>query len=252
MGRKNHRREAFSPVDYTGVTIPVNIPSVRNPNVRETPEQYDARWDERRKREERQRKARIAEGIDWSICLVVGCGAELKWYGRLPRDNRRDPDLELPLCFDHLAVVFKMGVTAYRDKPEFIEAIADINEAVAARDKREHEEQQEAFLARENGQIYFVRIGGLVKVGWTRDLWSRIKSYGASAELLAAYDATRQDETNLHRQLTPARAKGREWYEDGDIIAKFIAEALAKYGVPPALEGMWTQPKQIVAGKRHR
>lgn len=250
MARKN-RREGFTPADYTGVQIPLNVPTTRPIGRRETQAEYDARWDERRGREERQRKARIAQGLDWDICMVVGCGTKLN-YTRPSLAHRRNPDLELPLCIDHLAVVFKMAVRLFVDDPEFIEAVADINEAVAARSKAEHAAEQAAFMAREDGDIYFVRLGGLVKVGWTRDIWSRVKSYGASAELLVSYPATRQDETNLHRQLTPARAKGREWYEDGDVIARFIDEALAKYGTPQRFEGMWTEPKQIVAGKRHR
>lgn len=91
----------------------------------------------------------------------------------------------------------------------------------------------------------------LIKVGWTRDICQRPRSYGASAELLVCYPATRDDETCLHRQLRPALAKGREWYEDGAIVQAFIDEALAKYGLPN-VDPMWTTPKPIVAGKRHR
>jgi hypothetical protein len=160
--------------------------------------------------------------------------------------------MELPICHDHAAVVWNQLVTFHRKDEALGEAIADVNDLVAERARHEEAEEKAAFLAREDGDIYFVRVGGMVKVGWTRDLWSRLKSYGASAELLVSYPATRSDETNLHRQLRPALAKGREWYEDGQIIAGFIDEALAKYGQPPKFESLWTQPKRIVAGKRHR
>lgn len=247
MGRKNNH-ERFEPVDYTGTEIPVTPSRIQR---RETQDEYDARWDARRQREERQRKARIAQGIDWSICLVPGCGEELKFWNRTSRpEGRRNPDLELPLCWPHMAVAFQMTVEGFANEAQFIDALADVNDRLAARQAIETEAKQAAFMARTSGDIYFVRVGDLVKVGWTRDLWQRLKSYGASAELLVSYPGTRNDETNLHRQLTPARAKGREWYEDGAIIAKFLDEALAKYGSPPALDGMWTKPKQIVAGKR--
>lgn len=249
MGRKNNHLR-FDPVDYTDAEIPT-IPS---PIKRvETPAQYEARWDARRQREERQRKARIAQGIDWSICLVPGCGEELSYWSRTAHPvSRRDVDLDLPLCWTHMAIVFKMTAASFAEDRQFIEALADVNERLAARNAREEVAERAAFMARETGDIYFVRVGELVKVGWTRDLWARLKAYGASAVLLASYPATRQDETNLHRQLTPARAKGREWYEDGAVIAHFIDEALAKYGAPPKLDGLWTQPKRTVAGKRHR
>lgn len=155
------------------------------------------------------------------------------------------------MCYDHAAVVWRSLVAHHANDPKFAEAVADVNERAAQRDQREHEERKASRKANvTHGDIYFVRLGGLVKVGWTRDLWGRLKSYGASAELLVSYPGSRDDETNLHRQLRPALAKGREWYHDGEIIAHFIHEALAKYGTPPRFDDMWTQPKQVVAGKR--
>jgi len=102
------------------------------------------------------------------------------------------------------------------------------------------------------GQIYFVQVDDLIKVGWTTKLADRIRAYGPKAELLANYPGTRSDEATLHRQLGPARFKGREWYSDCDVIQAFITEAREKYGPPRFERHPWTTPKQIVAGKRHR
>lgn len=100
-----------------------------------------------------------------------------------------------------------------------------------------------------HGEIYFVLVDGLVKVGWTSKLADRIRAYGPKAVVLANYPGTRSDEATLHRQLTPARAHGREWYHDSDVVRLFVNEALAKYG-PPRFETVgWTEPKQVVAGK---
>lgn len=102
------------------------------------------------------------------------------------------------------------------------------------------------------GQIYFVQVDGLIKVGWTSKLADRIRAYGPKATLLANYPGTRADEAALHRQLTPARYRGREWYSDCDITRMFIDEALAKYGPPRFNSIEWTEPKQVVAGKHFR
>lgn len=102
------------------------------------------------------------------------------------------------------------------------------------------------------GQIYFVLVDGLIKVGWTASLADRVRAYGPKATLLVNYPATRADETALHKQLTPARAHGREWYSDCGITRMFIDEALAKHGPPRFTAIGWTEPKQVVAGKRHR
>lgn len=251
MARKNRRVENFAPLDLTPEQIPTPPPPKKIP----TGDGYfrHERFDRERWQAERQRKARIAQGIDWSICLVPGCGRALVYYGRVSqRPDRRDASLELPLCFDHQAVVWQMCMKHYANNSEFIEAIADVNERLAARLEGEREQEKREFAARQDGEIYFVRLGELVKVGWTRDLWSRLKSYGASAQLLVSYPATRDDETTLHRQLRPALAKGREWYHDGDVINHFIAEALEKYGPPVQFETLWTEPKRVVGGKRHR
>lgn len=250
MGRKNQRRDAYVPLDLTPAEIPKPRPAPRAEGWHEIRERQTEAYNDR---ELRQRAARVAEGIDWSVCVVPGCGEEITVgvFRNVQPSNRRDPSLELPICFRHAAVVVEMMLPALAREGRFVEAIADLNEERAKRQKREEVDRQARFMARENGDIYFVRVGDLVKVGWTRNLWSRLKSYGASAELLVSYPATRQDETNLHRQLTPARAKGREWYEDGAVIAHFIDEALTKYGPPEQFDGLWTQPKRIVAGKRH-
>lgn len=100
------------------------------------------------------------------------------------------------------------------------------------------------------GEIYYARVGGLIKVGWSSVLYQRIRSYGADAELLAHYKGTRRDEANLHRQLAPSRAKGREWYNDDPIIRAFISNTIRQHGPPRFTEALWTKPKQIVAGKR--
>lgn len=252
MARKNRRHSTFVPLDLTPDQIPKPPPPKKHP----TGDGYfrHERFDRERWQAERQREARISRGIDWSICLVPGCGNSLLlWGNQTPSTpNRRDVSMELPLCYDHQAVVWRMCVSQHADDPRFAEAVADVNERLAQRVAAEHAANREAFAARQDGDIYFVRLGELIKVGWTRDLWSRIKSYGASAELLVCYPATRDDETNLHRQLRPALAKGREWYHDDDVIAHFMREALEKYGPPETFEGMWTKPKRVVAGKHVR
>lgn len=255
MGRRNRRVDAFVPLDLTPNPLPKPPqypPPVGRDEIAATHRRRDG---ERQARSERQDKARVERGIDWSVCIVPGCGDELISYGsRLQHDcsSRRDSSKELPICYRHAAVIWIDLVEFYTGREKFIEAIADVNDAIKARCDAEHERDKADNLANvTDGDIYFVRLNGLVKVGWTRNIWQRLKSYGASAELLVNYPATRDDETNLHRQLRPALAKGREWYEDGPIIAAYLSEALERYGTP-LIEADWTTPKQIVAGKRHR
>lgn len=243
MPRRNQRVESFVPLDLTPAEISKPKP-VTHPWLRDDPVAIEDRAAERRLHAERQNLARVNRGIDWSVCVVPGCGTEV-----VPQE-RRDPRIELPICYEHGSVVWRQMLSRHADQPAFVEAVADVNARVAAREQSEADEAKRDFLAREDGDIYFVRSGQLVKVGWTRNLPKRLKAYGASAELLVAYPGTRNDETNLHRQLEPARVRGREWYEDGPIIQDFIDKALAQYGQPPTFDTLWTEPKRVVAGKR--
>lgn len=249
MGRKNHRVDEYVPIDVTppererparrvGAPLPTLSREERNRQARE--------------RQDAQRQARIVRGMDWSVCIIPGCGRSLITWHRWHPPERRNPDLEIPICYDHAALVWNQLAGFHAERGEFAQAIATVNEGIAERQSRTEEARKTAHLANvTDGTIYFVRLGGLIKVGWTRRLRSRLKSYGASAELLLTYPASRDDETNLHRQLRPALAKGREWYEDGPIIGHFLTEALEKHGPPEPPENLWTQPKRIVAGKRH-
>ena len=239
MGRKNRReREQYEPLDLTPV------------DVRRRPPR-ECRAD----RIERQVEARAKQGIDWSVCIVPGCGDSLVLYGRLEaahsRPALRRADETLPVCYHHGAVIWETLARYYVNDPKFAEAIADVHDLRAARSAQRKADSKAAHLANtQDGDIYFVKVGELVKVGWTRDLAKRLKAYGASAEFLYSYPASRDDETNLHRQLRPALAKGREWYTDGDVIAHFINEARARFGDAGPPPVVWTEPKRIVAGKR--
>lgn len=115
-----------------------------------------------------------------------------------------------------------------------------------ARAKRSTERRKPTSM----GEIYFVKVDDLIKVGWTSKLADRVRSYGPKAELLAHYPATRADESALHRQLTPARYRGREWYSDVPAIRLFIDEALRKHGSPRFRRLEWTEPKAVTKPRR--
>lgn len=227
MPRRNHR-ERYEPLDLT----PADIPPPAN--------------SDRFERARRQRNASINGGIDWSVCLVPGCGQDL----RVRRAERRDHETALPLCYTHLATAYLQS-SLRRDDELMVDAVALAAERKEAKQKSIDEVNRKARLAVQDGHIYFVRLNGLIKVGWSRSVNGRIRDYGPDVEVLAVYPATRRDETNLHQQLTPARARGREWYEDGPIVAAFVAEAVKQHG-PPVWSDLWSKPKQVVAGKRMR
>lgn len=100
----------------------------------------------------------------------------------------------------------------------------------------------------EQGQIYFVRLNGMIKVGWSSKLRSRLKSYGASAEILCHYPASRPEERDLHRQLRPYLAMGREWYQECQLLVDVVAGVIQRHGEPTIFPA-WTRPKADLAAK---
>lgn len=181
----------------------------------------------------------------WSICCVPGCDEFTKTVAAI----FRDPGYGLPLCDRHLTIVARQVANDPRRDELTVGFEKLFNDRVAWREACAQVDVAN-FGERTGGDIYFVKIGELVKVGWTRDLYQRIKSYGASAVLLVNYPATRDDELALHRNLTPARAKGREWYFDNGVIAMYVSEALAKYGPPADMSTLWTRPPEIIKRRR--
>lgn len=241
MGRKNNRADTYEPLDFTFMETaprPAPRPAPRS--------EYSPRKEaeERRARIDRQRSARVNRGIDWSVCLVPGCGEPLRWYGRLEHGDpsERDHTSALPLCIRHLGVAYNQAkLAADKNHPIMVDAVAQVIERQKDKADAKAKAQRKARLASTAGHIYALRHNGLIKVGWSRDVNERLNDYGPEVRVLCIYEGTREDETLLHRQLKPARARGREWYEDGPILADFVAKAIEQHG-EPEWSDFWSRP----------
>lgn len=248
MPRRN-KRPAFEPLDLTPFDAQKLIASIPKPRPIRSKEERDALREEAAQRQQariaRQESARINGGIDWSVCLIPGCGEALIQSGMLEHfdERQRDHKLALPLCYIHLAVAREQGKRA-EGRFWYIEGASLLAERREKmwRDLRKAE-QREWRADKEQGQIYFVRQNGLIKAGWSRDLEVRLRAYGPNAEILCHYPGSHADETNLHRNLKPFRAKGREWYEDCKGVQDYVWAMIERHG-PPYVRIEWTEPKR--------
>lgn len=199
MPRRNHR-VVFEPLDLSPERIQLGHHVDKDNSSRFITREEAARREA--DRADRQRNARINGGIDWEVCLVPGCGENLLGRRGVEKPQAsRDHTLELPICFRHLAALSTMVFD--KDDPLLVSAVADVIERREARAQSRREAAKKAWLTKTDGHIYYLRQNGLIKVGWSRDVEDRIRSYGPSAEVLVVYEATRDDETCLHRQLKP-------------------------------------------------
>ena len=74
---------------------------------------------------------------------------------------------------------------------------------------------------KKNGQIYFIRNGDLVKIGFSINPKARLRdlqtSNGNTLELLHVTSGTRSDEASLHRRFKAHRRIG-EWFDAKPVI----------------------------------
>lgn len=86
--------------------------------------------------------------------------------------------------------------------------------------------------------IYYLRVGALVKIGYTGDLAQRIRDYPPDVKLLAwRTNATFEMEQEIHAALTAHTAARVEWYYPTPEIIAVINQAridcgIAKYAEP--------------------
>lgn len=62
------------------------------------------------------------------------------------------------------------------------------------------------------GTIYYLRVGDLIKIGFTVNLTGRLQAYPPNSVLLATEMGTPQGERSRHRQFDSALAYGKEWF----------------------------------------
>ncbi len=79
------------------------------------------------------------------------------------------------------------------------------------------------------GHVYYLRVGDLIKIGFSADLARRIKEYPPNTVVLAAHPGTPRTERQMHERFSAHLARGREWFYPVDEITDHIAQVLAEY-----------------------
>lgn len=77
---------------------------------------------------------------------------------------------------------------------------------------------------RPDGTVYFVRKGGYIKIGFTRNLTERLRSLGCKpTDVVATMPGRFCDEANLHARFAHLRDHG-EWFRiDPDLVSLIAA-----------------------------
>lgn len=81
--------------------------------------------------------------------------------------------------------------------------------------------------------VYYVQVGGHIKIGWTSRLEQRMRAYPPNTLLLAVHPGSRADEKQLHKRFAVHRSHGNEWYPLVPVILDHIKRVVAEHGEPP-------------------
>lgn len=85
------------------------------------------------------------------------------------------------------------------------------------------------------GHVYYMRINGQIKIGYTANLRQRSRNYPPGTELLAIEPGTTALERERHLQFSRSLARGREWFAESEDLTAHIAEVAAKHKIPPGV-----------------
>lgn len=86
-----------------------------------------------------------------------------------------------------------------------------------------------------DGLVYYMRINGRIKIGYTTNLKQRSRNYPPGTELIAVEPGTRETEARRHNQFSRSLAQGREWFAESPALTELMTELAAEYGVPTEL-----------------
>jgi len=132
-----------------------------------------------------------------------------------------------PICPRHAAQLYgwMQGMVAevqgkHREYPELYAAVVQdvADDQYAKANTRRH-------------QIYYVRIGELIKIGTTANLQRRISQYPPNSELLAQEPGGEDMESRRHAQFRHLLTHRKEWFRPGPDLMDHIAKlSYAEHG----------------------
>lgn len=149
----------------------------------------------------------------------------------------------LPLCYDHAYRVWH-AIDADNKK---LQAIIDRR---VAREQEARQSSKSASPASED-VVYYLQIGGHIKIGWTSNLDQRMRSYPPNTILLAVHPGSRADEKALHKRFAVHRSHGQEWYPLVPVLLDHIKRVVAEQGEPPAT-AFGAKPVKVPTPHRQR
>lgn len=150
--------------------------------------------------------------------------------------------VDMHLCVTHIRQVEWFADTNYprTNTPGFIKRERQFKSAQTLEDFKAGKT-----LEGLNQHIYIVKVGDLIKIGFSRDVKRRLRQYSPGTEVLAVAPGAPSIERYLHRKFAHFLVSGREWFTDAEPIRDLVQELNDKYGYPD--DEMITGPAERVS-----
>lgn len=72
------------------------------------------------------------------------------------------------------------------------------------------------------GNIYYLLVGELIKIGYTKNMEQRMRQYPPHSKLLAVHPGTMRTERQMHSMFFNSIVKGKEWFAITPALIKHI------------------------------
>lgn len=101
------------------------------------------------------------------------------------------------------------------------------------------------------GWVYYIQIDDTIKIGYAKNVATRMRSYAPTARLLAVEPGTKTLEHTRHDHFHAYLAHGREWFRDVTELRDWIDTLINEYGNPHRMAYHYTTPNTQVVGSRN-
>lgn len=137
-------------------------------------------------------------------------------------DVERAPDMPFPICAKHALQLYRRMRDMVEDTTVRKTMTPQTVDTLVAGWREEGNSKHH--------RVYYVRVGGLIKIGVTKQLKQRVASYPPGSELLAVERGGTHLEVSRHHQFRHLLAERKEWFHPGadllDHIARLGAPAI--------------------------
>lgn len=100
-------------------------------------------------------------------------------------------------------------------------------------EQEKYEAEKAALRKDRDGFVYYIQIGAHLKIGFSKDVRRRMRSYPPESKLLAIEPGDKDLERSRHRQFKASLTHGREWFTPTVDLIEHIETVVKQHGEPP-------------------